>query len=101
MRELEFATPALRDLEKIRIESEAGWGLAQRQRYTGAIEARLDQLLERPELGAIYGESRPGPRRLRSGLHIIFYRFDDERVRVLRVLHEAMDVSSHLAASDP
>lgn len=38
----------------------------------------------------------PGLRRARSGHHFIFYLIDEERVDVIRVLHERRDVMRQL-----
>jgi toxin ParE1/3/4 len=95
LRELEFATPALHDLEKIKIESEAIWGLAQRQRYMADLELRVGRLRERPETGPP-AKDRPDLRRLIVGQHAVFYEFDEARVGIIRVLHQRMDAPRHL-----
>jgi toxin ParE1/3/4 len=95
LRELEFATPALRDLEKIKAESEAAWGLVQRQRYMADLELRFGRLRERPEIGRP-SKDRPNLRRLIVGRHAVFYEFDEARVRIIRVLHQRMDAPRHL-----
>ena len=96
MRELRFSTAALHDLASVALESETKWGAAQRTKYMAQIERRLGKLRERPELGPVFGPRRPGLCRLVIGSHVAFYRFDDDQVRIARVLHQRMDVERHL-----
>jgi len=96
VREVEFARAALRDIADIGLESERRWGAAQREKYVGEISDRIDQLAERPELGPVNDAERPGLRRLRVGSHIVFYRFNETRLLVVRVLHQRMDLNRHL-----
>jgi toxin ParE1/3/4 len=35
---------------------------------------------------------------VRSPVHVIAYRFDDQRVEIVRLLHEAMDLPHHLSS---
>ena len=95
MRELEFSTPAVRDLENIKIESETTWGRVQRERYIGDLELRIGRLRERPELGPP-SRDRPDLRRLIVGRHAVFYQFDELRIRIVRILHQHMDAPRHL-----
>jgi toxin ParE1/3/4 len=72
VREIEFARASLRDIADIGRESERAWGPAQREKYLGELNRRIQQLAERPELGPIHDTERPGLRRLRVGSHIVF-----------------------------
>jgi toxin ParE1/3/4 len=96
VREIEFARASLRDIAEIGRESERVWGSAQRDKYLGEINRRIEQLADRPELGPVHDAERPGLRRLRVGSHIVFYRFDEVRLLVVRVLHQRMDLERHL-----
>ena len=77
-------------------ESERSWGEAQRAKYLDELNRRIGGLADRPEVGPPYGASRPGLRRLHIRSHIVFYRFDDVRVLVVRVLHQRMDIERRL-----
>jgi toxin ParE1/3/4 len=87
------------DISEIARWSEANWGRQQRIRYVTTLLERLAQLEGRPRAGPLHGPRFPEVRRIRIGAHLAFYRFDDERVLVLRVLDQRMDVSAHLAHS--
>ena len=39
----------------------------------------------------------PAAERVRSPPHVVVYRFDEERVQIVRVLHEAMDLPNRPA----
>jgi toxin ParE1/3/4 len=71
-------------------------GSEQRDWYLGEIDRRVRQLAARPTLGPPHGPSHPGLRRLRVGRHIVFYRFDDDRILVMRVLHQRRDIERRL-----
>lgn len=96
MRELRFSGAARRDLASIREESERTWGSEQRDRYVDELRQRLQRLRDRPVLGPAVGAVRPGLRRFHSGAHIVFYRFDEAQVFVVRILHQRMDIDLHL-----
>lgn len=72
------------------------WGVEQARQYVGDIRRTIENLavdgLRRPEEAALF----PGLRRARSGHHFIFYLIDDERVDVVRVLHERRDAMRQL-----
>lgn len=95
MRKLTLTAAAERDVERIAAESEAAWGARQRDRYLAEINLRIWRLLERPELGAP-AKDRPDLHRLIVGRHAVFYKFDEARVRIIRILHQHMDAPRHL-----
>jgi len=99
VRRLQLSSRARTDIADIAAWSETHWGRNQRERYIDGLLTRLAGLLTRPQMGRPYGGHRPGLRRLRVGAHIAFYRFDGERVFVVRVLDQRMDVDAHLASS--
>lgn len=67
------------------------WGIEQARHYVGDIRRTIEYLavngLRHPEEAEVF----PGLRRARSGHHFIFYLIDDERVDVVRILHERRD----------
>ena len=77
-------------------ESQRQWGTEQQAKYIGELNRRIGSLAERPQSGQAYGPGRPGLRRLHVGSHVVFYRFDDVAVLVVRVLHQRMDLERRL-----
>lgn len=87
---------ALRDVEEIEAWTAQRWDTQQAYIYIAAIfdaVARLSFSSFRWSVDTV----RPGLFRTRVGSHLIFYRVgDQDEVHVVRMLHEAMDISSHL-----
>ncbi|MEY2926472.1 MAG: hypothetical protein RL367_949 [Pseudomonadota bacterium] len=97
MNNWELRPRAERDLVQIWHYSDDEWGRAQADQYVSAIFdrceaiARGDYIL--PETNRIFGEIF----KLRSGSHNIIFRRVRDRVIVLRILHERMDIRRHLS----
>jgi toxin ParE1/3/4 len=96
VRRLRLSTRARADIAEISAWSEANWGRSQRDSYVNELLGRMAQIPSRPQIGPRYGAHRPGLRRLRIGAHVAFYRFDDDRVVVLRVLDQRRDIETQL-----
>ena len=95
MPELFIRPLARRDLKAIWVYTARQWGVAQADQYLYDIEREIQELLRFPELGASCDHIRAGYRRLQVKRHLIFYRRDGQRLEIIRVLHDAMDVKSH------
>lgn len=119
MRRLELTRSAQADLAEILDRSFETFGALARRRYEALIEVALGDLradpecigsLDRPELGAAvrtyhlaYCRARARAKGAAVGdpRHLLAYAFNDERVVVLRVLHDAMDLARHVPPSEP
>lgn len=119
MRALDLTLFAEADLAAVFRHSEEIFGARARRRYETILGIALDDLkadpcclgsLGRPELGPgtrIYHLRHCRARAKSSGdgignpRHLLVYEFDDERILVLRVLHDAMDLARHLPRSEP
>ena len=99
MKKLVVAKATREDLQDIAAYTEQRWGTAQRRRYLDEIKTRFAQLREHPGLGAPRDEIRAGYRSTLSGRHVIFYRETTDSIEIIRVLHDTMDVHSHLDSS--
>jgi toxin ParE1/3/4 len=96
MPEVRLSAAAREDLARIWQSSFETWGAAQADRYLDDIAAALDRLSTNPRLGPDCSDLLPGARRLVAGRHIAFYRIADDHIRVIRILHGAMDIPRHL-----
>ena len=76
------------------------WSEAQAEFYLNQLDARFLLLAENPMLGRVRKELWEGVYSLGSGQHIIFYRYSQGRVEILRVLHASRDVSIHLPSEE-
>lgn len=91
-RRLRVSGPARADLAGIGDYTGRVWGIAQKNRYLGAIGDRFRTLLQTPGLGAPRDDISRGLRALVAERHVIFYRETETEVRIVRVLHANMDV---------
>lgn len=97
VRDLKLRPRARRDLSDIYAYTEKNWSPEQAERYIAAIRAEFSLIRAKPDLGrAVRGAQAPFCRRA-SGSHVIFYLVDDDRIDVVRVLHQSMDFTAHLA----
>ncbi len=96
MRSVVIRPEAAVDIEDAADYTAEQWGRDQARRYIGDIRKAIERLpidgLRYPEETAAY----PGLRRMRSGHHFIFFLIDDDKVDVVRVMHERRDAVRHL-----
>ncbi|BAC92057.1 type II toxin-antitoxin system RelE/ParE family toxin [Gloeobacter violaceus] len=71
-------------------------GGAQRNNYLAKLDASFQLLAQEPQRGRACDELRPGYRKYHVGRHLIFYRESEAGLEIIRVLHERMDIDSHL-----
>jgi len=74
------------------------FGLEQARTYLLGLQERFEALAVQPDLGLSVDSLAPGLRRSKYESHIVFYFAKVNGVRIVRVLHEAMDVERHLPA---
>ena len=74
----------------------ASFGDVSAKQYMAELDRALDRLMAFPLSGPAYPGLRMPVRYLRFRSHQIFYDFDGETVRVLRILHHAMDAGRHI-----
>ena len=63
--------------------------------YADKIAARINWLRTNSKLGPVHSELRGGIRSFRQGRHRIYYIANFEKLSVVRVLHQSMDVFQH------
>jgi toxin ParE1/3/4 len=96
MAEAHLSEAAAGDLEAIYLHGFARFGEMQAEAYADGLRRTLSLLADNPRLGPACDDVRPRYRRFRYQAHVIFYRVVGQTVRVIRVLHSAMDVERHL-----
>lgn len=96
MRSILIRPEAEIDIEVIADYTIAQWGIEQARHYVGDLRKAIERLAVDGLRRAEEAELFPGLRRARSGHHFIFYLIDEERVDVIRVLHERRDVMRQL-----
>lgn len=90
------AKKASNDLEDIYDYGLQEWGAGQAADYILSINEGFTRLAENPEIGVPYSHVRHLLRGFVVRSHIIFYRKLPHSVRIIRILHQSMDVPRHL-----
>lgn len=93
---LRVSQAAADDLKDIWLYTVEHWSTEQADRYVGLILDGFDIILYDPAVGRDFSLVREGYLGLKVGSHLIFYRLDDAKVEVIRVLHERMDMENRL-----
>jgi toxin ParE1/3/4 len=91
-----LARRAQRDIDDIRDYTVKRWGDDQAKRYLLKIQQTIELVLREPNRRRACDEILPGYFRVNAGSHVIFYRQSGEDIRVMRILHERMNVDDHL-----
>jgi toxin ParE1/3/4 len=102
MRRLVFATAALADLDDIAHFTETQWGKQQKKKYLAHLNTAMKRLRRNPAQGRKRLEIDATLFSLAVGRHVIFYRIFSDECRIVRIIHDRMDVHRHLSEpSDP
>lgn len=86
---------AIADLEEIWLYTFKNWSLEQADSYHNAIIEAFEDLAVGKKTGRPV-EIRDGYFKHPVGAHLVFYRFNEAGLTVIRVLHQRMDVGRHL-----
>jgi toxin ParE1/3/4 len=84
------------DVKEIGRYTQQRWGVEQRNRYLGELDACFQKIGANPTLGNSAEAIRAGYRRIREGSHVVFFRKAENEVEIVRVLHERMLPGKHL-----
>lgn len=89
---------ALNDLENIWFYTFNTWSIVQADRYFYLLMSEIEYLVENPNSGKDYSQIRNGYFRGQAKSHFIFYRinFKKEEIEIIRILHQQVDIESHL-----
>ena len=96
--EYKISQEANRDIESIWLYTFENWSPEQADRYFNLILDEIEYIAENPDSGKDYNEIRKGYFRSRIKSHFIFYKINlkKERVEIIRILHQRMDIESRL-----
>ena len=72
------------------------FGLEQARVYLFGLHERFQMLAEQPMQGRTADELALGLRRIEYQSHVVFYMSKDDGIRIVRVLHQRMDVARHV-----
>lgn len=72
------------------------WGEIQADGYLQTLHSTIRLLVKNPEMGKSRDALGAGYRSFHQSRHVIFYQPCGFGVRVIRILHQSMDVERHL-----
>lgn len=98
--QLVIAPAARDDLTDIYQYGLSQWGQAQSEHYLSRIKDQLRLLTRQPRMGIERPELLPGARSLAVARHVLFYRLNENRIEIIRVLHGRQDPHRHLQQPD-
>ena len=98
--EYRLSPEAERDMQSIWTHTLEQWGREQADRYTDELIAGFKSLAAFPMSGQSIDHIRKGFRRMSMGRHGIYFRVTDYGVAIIRVLHDRMLPTLHLAATN-
>ena len=87
---------AAADLDDIWDYSAARWSEDQAEQYIRQVWSAVEAVAADPRKARKCDDIRPGYRRYEVGSHILFVRIIENRLEVIRILHQRMDVDQHL-----
>ena len=91
-----LSAKSLEDLKSIGRFTLRSWGREQRNIYLSKLDESFHILAEQPHLGNARDDIRKGYWVYHVGWHLIFYRQNSTGIEIIRILHDRMDVETHL-----
>lgn len=84
------------DIDRIWDYTADNWSIEQADRYTEQLKRACASISIDGREGRKISEVRSGYRKLSAGSHFIIFRLVENTVDVVRILHQRMDIASHI-----
>jgi toxin ParE1/3/4 len=84
------------DLEEIFVYTLKTWGISQAEKYQDDLYDQMVHFTSNPDIGSDYYGKVGTYKKIHCNRHLIFYRVEGQNCIVVRVLHERMDLISHI-----
>lgn len=84
------------DLEEIWTYTAENWSKEQADRYFNLIIDEINYICKNTAAGRPMNHVKEGYRASKVKSHLIFYRVLSDRVEIIRILHERMDIENRL-----
>lgn len=91
-----LSSKAATDLAGIYEYTILNFGLTQAREYLTGLHERFETLAGNPMQGRSASELSPDLRRFVYQSHVVFYVPKDKGIRIVRVLHQSMDMKRHI-----
>jgi len=89
---IEISEEADNDLTSIFDYTFHEFGELQAVKYLGSFKSKFEALKANPELGRKRSEIRSGLRSISNHNHIIFYKIQEDRIRIARIIHSNQNI---------
>lgn len=97
MSNFSLTSKAKSDLKIIAVFTYKRWGMQKRNEYLLELDTCFHQLADNPNTGSTCDEIIQGYRKFPQGRHMIFYKETiNKQIQIIRILHQNMDVTSHV-----
>ncbi|MDF1756331.1 MAG: type II toxin-antitoxin system RelE/ParE family toxin [Verrucomicrobiales bacterium] len=93
---MDFTDAAIGDLRSIRNYTLEKWGEEQEAKYLDELWNRFEEIQTNPQRWRSREDLFPGCQLAPYERHVILFRIEDGTLRVVRVLHSAMDFQRHI-----
>lgn len=100
MKSIKYARRAIADLEYITDYTARTWGAVQAKRYNRDIRAKILEISNGEAGIQPMDIGKAGLFKARVNRHFIIFEHTEEQILVVRVLHEAMDITRHIGISN-
>jgi toxin ParE1/3/4 len=88
---------ALDDINKIWIYTAENWSVEQADRYYNSIFDEIEYIVQRFDMARDFGNIRKSYKYSKIKSHLIFFKKNkSNKIEVVRVLHERMDIGNRL-----
>lgn len=87
---------AERDIEDIWTYTFRAWSAKQADQYYADLIVTIKRLARGERTGRNVDELRPDYLKYTVGQHVLFYRLSVRHLDVIRILHQRMDIPTHL-----
>ena len=98
MPEYIISEKALEDINNIWIYTAENWSVEQADRYYNLIIDEIEYIVDNLDMALDFGKIRKSYRYSKVKSHLIFFKKDKaNKIEVVRILHERMDIENRLA----
>jgi len=96
MKVVQYSKKSLADLENIIDYTAQLWGANQAKVYLKDIRDKIHQIANGEAIVQVLHIRRAGMLKVRVNRHIVIFESTDATVRIIRILHDSMDIPQHL-----
>lgn len=96
MTQIQFTNAAKQDLKDIFRYTVRTWGRPQAEKYSQQLKQHVTKIAQDVVFSRPVSHCPPNVRQSMVGRHIVIFEQTDDHVLIIRILHEAMDIPSHI-----